>query len=76
MPAFLQDFEITNNIEDYVLSSDIQIWLEMGKMGITMKKFGMELKLHLKNFNYDNVTNVNKKLNGYQKQVWIGMKRN
>jgi len=75
IPAFLQDFEITNKEEDFVRSSDIQDWLEQGKFGITMKKFGMEMKQYILKNKLGNVDNVTKRVNGQLKQVWIGIKK-
>ena len=40
-------YEITNDETDFITSNEIQEWLELGKYGITMKKFGIELKQHI-----------------------------
>lgn len=74
LPAFLQEYEITNIETDFVRSSEIQDWLELGKFGITMKKFGMELKQHIIKNNLDNVQSIVKKINGKSTQVWVGIK--
>ena len=47
LPVFLEEYEITDNANDYVISSEIQEWLEEKKIGITMKKFGMEIKRYI-----------------------------
>jgi hypothetical protein len=75
IPAFLQEFEITNLVEDFVTSGEIQEWLERGKLGITMKKFGMEMKQYTLKNKFDNVSNLAKKINGCKKIVWLGVKK-
>ena len=55
-------------------SSDIQEWLELGKYGITMKKFGIELKQYIIKKKLDNVKSIVKKINGKPYQVWVGIK--
>jgi phage/plasmid-associated DNA primase len=72
--SFIQEFEITNNENDFVLSSEIQEWLEQGKYGITMKKFGMEIKQYTKIKRLNNIRSIVKKINGKTPQVWIGIK--
>ena len=74
LPAFLQEYEITNIETDFVRSSEIQDWLELGKFGITMKKFGMELKQYIIKHKLDNVSNILKKINGKPYQIWKGIK--
>lgn len=74
LPSFLQEYEITNDENDFVKSSEIQEWLENGKYGVTMKKFGMELKQHILKHNFDNIKSNVKKINGKTLQVWIGIK--
>ena len=74
LPAFLQEYEITNAEHDFVRSSEIQEWLEQGKFGITMKKFGMELKQYILKHKLDNVNNILKKINGKPLRVWSGIK--
>jgi phage/plasmid-associated DNA primase len=72
---FLVDFEITNNPEDYTASDEIQEWLKTAANGITIKKFGSELKRHCAAKKYEQVNNDNKKLLGRVKKVWYGIKR-
>ena len=74
LSAFLQVYEITNDENDYVTSGEIQEWLELGKYGITMKKFGMEMKQYLLKHKLDKVVNILKKMNGKPLRVWIGIK--
>jgi hypothetical protein len=72
--TFLKDYEITNDKDDYVLSSDIQKWIDCKKLGITMTKFAKELKKHCNVKNCDVVKNKDKKIKGKSMVVWIGIK--
>jgi hypothetical protein len=74
IPAFLRDYEITNNENDYVRSNEIQEWIERGKFGITMKKFGMEMKQHAMKNRLNCVLSCPKKINGKTVQIWSGIK--
>ena len=74
LPSFLQEYEITNNETDFIKSSEIQEWLELGKYGITMKKFGMELKQHILKHKLYKVDSDVKKLNGKPIRIWSGIK--
>jgi hypothetical protein len=47
MTNFLNEFEITNDEEDFITSHDIEHWLVCGKYGVSMKKFGVEMKKHV-----------------------------
>ena len=70
-----QDYEITDNENDYVLSSELEEWIKTNKIGITMKRFGMDMKLHCVRNNFVNVINKLKKVRGKGTQVWFGIKR-
>jgi hypothetical protein len=70
----LLDYEITNLNEDYVMSNDLQDWIDNNKLGLTMKKFGMELKKYCCLRKFENVNSVDKKVSGKTKKVWIGLK--
>jgi len=74
IPAFLRDYEITNDETQYIKSNQIQEWIERGKFGITMKKFGMELKQYAITKNLNNVKSIPKKINNKLFQVWTGIK--
>jgi hypothetical protein len=65
---------ILDNANDYVISSEIQEWLEEKKIEITMKKFGMEIKRYILKNNLRNIRSENKKMNGISKKVWFGIK--
>jgi hypothetical protein len=71
---FLNYFELSDNINDYVLSREIQDWINEKKIGITMKKFGIEMKKYIISNNLKNVRNDVKKVCGISKNVWVGIK--
>ena len=72
--TWLETFEITENKDDYVLSSDIQRWIDSEKLGITMMKFGQEMKRHCLINNFTSVEVCVKKLGGKPCRVWVGCK--
>lgn len=73
---FLEEFELTNNENDYVLSSKIQDWLESQKTGVSIKKFTIELKKHCVIKKFDKIESIKKKIQGKTPQIWIGIKEN
>ena len=75
LPAFLNEYEITNDKKDKVPASEIKQWLEDQKMGITCKKFCMELRLHCKKNNFENVESKFVSIDGKKFQAYIGVKR-
>jgi len=72
--TFKMDYELTNNENDCVVSSDVEKWLSDKKMKISMMKFGMEIKKYAKLSNMENITNKLKKLKGKTKRCWTGIK--
>ncbi len=73
---FLESYEITNNVEHYIKSADIDVWVKEAKLSISMTKFIMELKKYCSIKKYNNVESKNKKINGKVPKVWIGIKKN
>jgi hypothetical protein len=71
---FLNDFEITNSVDDFTESKKIDSWLQEKKLGISMKKFGMEMKKHCTLKGFANVNNNLKKIKGKPERVWFGIK--
>ena len=71
---FLENFEITNNESDFVRSKDIEEWIKESKLGITMTKFGIELKKYIEVKKYDKIVNKYKKLDGKSVMCWFGIK--
>lgn len=73
--TFMKDFDFTNDDEnDYIVSEDLQKWLEEKKLGISMTKFGIELNKYCKIHKLENVYSKQKKVKGKVKQVWYGIK--
>ena len=72
---FKTDYEITDNTDDYVKSSELEQWVTDTKLGISIRKLGIDLKKFCKGKKFDNVDNKLKKINGKGCQVWFGIKR-
>lgn len=71
---FLCDYDITNNENDKVLSSDIENWLK--GTNISMTKFGRDMNKYAKLNNFENVYSKPIKIGGGKtKQHWVGIKR-
>ena len=62
--SFKNDFELTGNKDDFVTSKEIEDWIRINNLGITMKKFGMEMKKYLTIRKIDNIENKEKKIGG------------
>ena len=65
---------MTNIETDYVRSRDIEEWINENKLGITMTKFGLELKKYIAMKGITNVLNKQKKLDEKGVMCWIGIK--
>jgi hypothetical protein len=72
--TFLKDYEITNDENHYVLSSDVQKWIDDRKLGITITKFAKEFKKYCSINKYGDVMSKNKKIKGKACKCWIGIK--
>jgi phage/plasmid-associated DNA primase len=70
----LIDYEITNNIHDYVISEDLGYWLKNIKAGISSKKFGIELKRYCNINEFSNVESKVKSILGKKCCCWFGIK--
>lgn len=73
---FLEEFDITNDENDFVESYKIVNWLEMKRLGITMKNFTIELNKYCKLKAFENVTTIRKRVNNKSLHVWLGIKYN
>ena len=58
---FLETFNISNDIKHYTPSRDIEAWLKDENIGITIKKFSMELKKYCQINKLDNIESKAKK---------------
>lgn len=72
---FCNEFSLTNNETDHVLSSDIISWLELQKAGISIKKFSVELTKYCNIKKFNNITSKTKKICGRCAKVWTGIKK-
>lgn len=71
---FLTEFDITDNKDDYVLSSEMVDWLCLSKLGVSFKKFSIELKKYISIKKYANVKPNTKKIKMTTVNVWLGVK--
>ena len=72
---FLESYEITNNIENFIKSSEIDYWIKENKLNISITKFTMELKKYCSIKKYNNVESKVKKLYGKAVRGWFGIKQ-
>ena len=72
---FLESYEITNNIEHFIKSSDIDYWIKENKLNISITKFTMELKKYCGIKKFNNVESKNKKIAGKVPKGWIGIRK-
>jgi len=72
IPKFLEEYEITNNVKDYVVSKDMQVCNEVKNPGISFVAFSKELKKHCIIQHYDKVCNKakNSKWKKFNVLVW------
>ena len=71
---FKNDFEITQNEEDFVRSKDIEKWLGDGKFKVSITKFSLEMNKYINISKLKGVYNKNKKIKGKTSMVWFGIK--
>ena len=72
---FLGEFVITDNEEDFIRSSEIDLWLKEAKLNISINKFALDFKKYCSIKKHINVVSKNKKLNGKCLKVWTGIKK-
>jgi phage/plasmid-associated DNA primase len=70
----LNDYEITDNIHDYVTSEDLKYWLKSIKSDISSKKLGIELKRYCNINEFSNVESKTKSISGKKCCCWSGIK--
>lgn len=73
--AFLNDFEVSDNPDDFIKSSDIEAWMTEGKFRVTMTKFGMEMNRYCKINGKENVGSKKKKVDQKSVMCWFGIRR-
>lgn len=72
---FLESYDITNNVDDYIKSNEIDYFIKENKVNISSTKFTMELKKYCKIKKYDNIESKLKKISGKVIRCWIGIKK-
>ena len=73
---FLEDFEITDDVNDHTVIADIENWLKCKEQNISMKKFAIDFTKYCKIKGHNKVENSVKKISGKSKRVWVGVKVN
>lgn len=73
--SLLNDFEFTNNSEDFIKSQDLQDWLTNNNKGISIKRLSIDLKKYITKHKLDNVVNKVKKVGGKSNICWFGIKK-
>lgn len=73
--SLLNDFEFTNNPDDFIKSQDLQDWLTNGNKGISIKRLAVDLKKYISKHKLDNVVNKLKKIGGKATQCWFGIRQ-
>ena len=61
---FLFEFEITNDVNDFIKGSDMSEWVVSQDLGISYQKFTTKLKKYCVLQKLDSVQNRDKKVNG------------
>jgi hypothetical protein len=71
---FTNEYEITNNSDDYITSDAIQVFIDRSKLNISIKKFTNELKDYCQVKNFIKVFPDVKKISGRSTRVWYGIR--
>ena len=74
LTTLLRDYEITDIATDFVKSSELQDWLDMKKLGISITKLGRELNKYAIINKLENLQTKPKKIAGKIIRVWFGIK--
>ena len=72
--SFKMSFQITNEPEDFVMSTTIQQWLTDEKKGITITKFGMEMNRYAHIQKLEHIQVKVRKIQGKSVRVWTGIR--
>ena len=66
-----EDFEITNDEDEFVESARIQEWIKQKKLNISITKLGRDINKYAALKKYDNVKSIQKKIEGKSMTVMI-----
>ena len=72
---FLESYNISNDVKHNTPSRDIEAWIKDENIGITIKKFSIELKKYCQINKLINVESKQKKICNKNIQVWIGIEQ-
>lgn len=68
------DFEITNDPEDYIESAVLIEWIKLNKLNISITKLGRDINKYCILKKFENVESKVKKISGKARQCWFGIK--
>jgi phage/plasmid-associated DNA primase len=71
---FLNEYELTDDNNDFTVSDDIKIWLDKQKSGLSIKKLSNDLKKYCIVKKLNIIVSKPKKIRGKLFQVWLGVK--
>ena len=72
--TFKNNFEFTDNENDFVESSIMIEWIKQNKLNISMTKLGRDIHKYCDQNKLKNVQSKLKKIGGKPKQVWFGIR--
>ena len=70
--SLLNDYEITNKEDDFIVSTDLQEWVK--DKGITITKLGRDINKYAEINKMTNVGSKKKKIAGKSVNIWCGIK--
>jgi phage/plasmid-associated DNA primase len=72
---FLENFEITNDNNDFIKSNEIEYFIKENNLSISITKFMISFKKYCNIKKYNNVESKIKKIGGKSIRGWIGIKK-
>ena len=72
---FLENFEITNNDNDFIKSNEIDFFIKENNLTLSIKKFTMDLKKYCNIKKYNNVESKQIKIKNKAIRGWSGIKK-
>ena len=68
-------FQLTNNLEDFLPSKEIEEWLKQNHRGVSMAKFGVDMKKHCRIKKYEHIKSEVKSIDGKNTRGWCGLRK-
>ena len=72
LDEFKKVYELTNDVNEYVKSSELVEWVKDKE--VSMTKLGRDLNKYAKDNNFENIYSKVKKINGKPFNIWTGIK--